>query len=148
MIQSGSNTTDARFVSYRAIFEPRKSGDKFDDRMEEFGITKDIWEAADKIVSSFREFGRFIAVMGRKIPMEELEERHHLWPGSWVSVKSFQEKIVSPEIKEHKGRKRSKAQSSRRSYLQFLKGNHLCRWRTGLFSTPNSQRKGDGISGL
>lgn len=99
MIQSGSNTTDAQFVSYRAIFEPRKSGDKFDDRMEEFGITKDIWEAADKIVSSSREFGRFIAVMGRKIPMEELEERHHLWPGSWVSVKSFQEKIMSPEIK-------------------------------------------------
>lgn len=96
VIQSGSNTTDAQFVTYRTVFEERMNGDQFEDVMEEFGITTEIWEAANKIVSNSDEFKKFVSVMEENIPMEDLEERDGLWPGSWVSVKSFQEKITFP----------------------------------------------------
>lgn len=99
MIRSGSNATDAQFVTYRTVFEERMNGDKFEDVMGHFGITTEIWEAADKIVSNSDEFKKFVSVMEENIPMEDLEERDDLWPGSWVSVKSFQEKISFPEAK-------------------------------------------------
>lgn len=96
MVQSGSNTTDVQFLSYRTIYSPRQDRHEFQDKMQAFGITNRIWQAAGEVVSQSSEFNRFISVMEARNPIEDLNERDEDWPGSWVSIKSFQEAIESP----------------------------------------------------
>lgn len=121
MIQSGSNTTDAQFVTYRTVFEERMNGRDFENVMGEFGIATEIWEAADKIVSNSDEFKKFVSVMERNIPLEDLEERDKLWPGSWVSVKSSQEKISFPEAKNTREDKKA-ALKAAKDFLSSFSG--------------------------
>lgn len=96
MEQSGPNTTDVQFLSYRTIYSPRQDRHEFQDKMQAFGITNRIWQAAGEVVSQSSEFNRFISVMEARNPIEDLNERDEDWSGSWVSIKSFQEAIESP----------------------------------------------------
>lgn len=97
MFQSGSNTTDTQFLSYRVVHKRRVSCTEFEEWMGELGVTDEMWRAAGEIVSNTDESNGFISVMEEAIPIESLDERDKNWPGSWVSIMSFQEKIVSPE---------------------------------------------------
>ena len=96
MIQSGSNTTNLQFLSYRTIYDYPDDRLGFLEVMEDFGVTNEVRQAAGKVVSQSNEFNKLVSVMKANIPIDDLHESDENWPGSWVSIKSFQEDIESP----------------------------------------------------
>lgn len=59
-----------------------------------FGITDEIWNTAAEIMKGFKEFPKFLALLEEETHSASLDENHQFWPGSWLSVKNYQEKIT------------------------------------------------------
>lgn len=83
-IASGSNTTDCQFLAYRAISDSLKKIDEFMEAKHVFGIT-------DEIMKGSKEFPKYLALLEEETDSASLGENHQFWPGSWLSVKNYQE---------------------------------------------------------
>lgn len=92
---SGSSTTDAQFVCYRAITKEMQPPNNFEFHMKKFGITPEIWDIAGTMVDNSLEMECYIDLLKKGIRAGDIDPSHKLWPGSWLTTLSFTEKVVN-----------------------------------------------------
>ncbi|KAE8153281.1 hypothetical protein BDV25DRAFT_137036 [Aspergillus avenaceus] len=90
---SGSRVKKKQHVLFKAIWTPPAKFYQLVDHAERYNL-KDVWQDACNLVASSGELQRYLSLVGEPQKFALLTETDGAWPGSWVPVLQWQNRVL------------------------------------------------------